>query len=152
MSFALFYWFALAIACFVVAWTGEREEKRCIAIYGVASIISAYVVSPLATRFKGPEWSVMAVDVCLLAPFLLSVLRSARHWPIWVTAFQVVSVVTNTVVVSHASRRAYAETLYILSFCILGTIVAGSWRSRAYRERDWQKARQRSGSPRRNDP
>lgn len=142
MSFALFYWFALAASCFFVAWTGDRDEKSCIAIYGIASIASAYVVSPLATRFKGLEWSVMAVDLCLLAPFLVIVLRSVRHWPLWATAFQVVSVITNTVVLSHASRRAYAETLYVLSFCILGAIMVGSWRSRVFRERDWQSARQ----------
>jgi hypothetical protein len=145
MILALLYWFALAVSSFYVAWVGDRDEKVGIALYGAASIVSAYVVSPLTVRFRGLEWSVMIVDLSLLVPFVLIVLRSQRRWPLWMTAFQVVSIVANTVVLSQASRRAYAETLYLLSFAILFTFVAGGHGSRKQRETELIESRARKG-------
>jgi len=143
MILALLYWFALAASSFYVAWVGDRDEKVGIALYAAASILTAYVVSPMAVRFRGLEWSVMVVDVSLLVPFALIVVRSQRNWPLWMTAFQVVSVIANTVVVSRASRHAYAETLYLLSFAILFTFVAAGYRSRRLREEDLFGSRKR---------
>lgn len=134
MIFVVLFSFALAASCFYVAWAGDRDEKIAILLYSGASILSAYVVSPLAVRFGGVEWSVMAVDASLLAPFLVITVRSTRHWPLWMTAFQTVSVVTNSVALSPVSRHAYAETLYFLSCGVLTTIVAGSFRSRRRRK------------------
>jgi hypothetical protein len=133
MIFVLLFSFALAASCFYVAWAGDRDEKIALFAYGLASIVSAYVVSPLSVRFRGLEWSVMAVDAMLLMPFLWIVLRSTRNWPLWMTAIQVVSIVTNSVVMSAASRHAYAANLYLLSYGVLGSIVVGSYRSRKQR-------------------
>jgi hypothetical protein len=129
MTFALLYWFTLAAAALFVGLTGDQDEKVAVTLYGVASIVTAEVVSPLAVRFRGLEWSVMIVDGVVLLAFLMIVLRSARIWPLWMTAMQVVSLVTNSVVLSPASRHAYAATLYLLSFGVLGAIVIGSYRS-----------------------
>ena len=143
MTLVLLYWFALAASSFVAAWAGDRHEKICIALYGAGSIITAYFVSPLATRFRGLEWSVLAVDVALLVPFIMIVVRSTRHWPLWMTAFQVVGIVTNTVVLSQVSRRAYAETISVLAYGILVTIVVGSLRSRQQHEEELEESRRR---------
>jgi len=127
------YAFALAASSFFVAWAGDRDEKIAIALYGVASIVSAWVVTPLTVRFHSVEGSVMTVDVALLVPFLLIVVQSTRNWPLWCTAFQVVTVVANSVVLSPASRHAYAATLYLLSYGVLAAIVAGAINSRRRR-------------------
>lgn len=134
MIFVVVFAVALATSCFVVAWAGDRDEKIAIACYGGASLLSAYVVSPLSVRFRGVEWPVMVVDIALLVPFLWIVIRSERNWPLWTTAIQIVSIIANSVVVSAASRHAYAANLYLLSIAILVSIVAGSINSRRIRK------------------
>lgn len=134
MIFELAYWFALAIAASFVAFTGDRDEKAAITLYGAASILSAEVVSPMAVRFNGVEWPVLTVDVFVLIAFVSIVLRSTRMWPLWMTAMQVVSLVANTVVLSPASRHAYAAALYLLSYGVLAAIAIGSYRSWIWRK------------------
>jgi hypothetical protein len=133
VTLVILFWTTLALGCVFVAWAGDRDEKICIGSYAIASILSALVISPLSTRMRHVEWPMFGVDAVLFLVFLAFVVRSRRYWPLWTTGLQVVSLVTNSVVLGPATPRAYAMTLGILAYAILGSIFVGAFRSRRAR-------------------
>lgn len=130
MVLVTIFWAILAASCAYVASVGGRAEKICMGSYAIASVVSAFIVSPMPLRFRSVEWPMLAVDLLLLLVFLTFVVRSKAYWPLWTTAFQVVTLIAHTSVLGAVSRRAYAMSLAIFAYAIIGTIIVGAYSHR----------------------
>jgi len=95
------------------------------------SIIAVgWVVSSLVERrdsWYEPQFGIMAVDIVILAAFVVMSFRYDRYWTICAAAFQAIAVLTHFafLVNPHALYRAYYFGNFAIGFLILGAILGG---------------------------
>jgi hypothetical protein len=87
----LLYAAVLLAACGFAFVCGSRDERLGAASFLVASIASS---SP-AHNYAHVELVILGVDLVLAALLLYLLFRSKAYWPIWATAFHLVTVVTH---------------------------------------------------------
>jgi hypothetical protein len=110
-----FAYLALLVLCgTVVAFYGQKYER-----YGVLVMIAGSIASALFHRdFLDVEVNVMIVDGFALILLGLIAIKSNRFWPLWLTGFQFVALLT------HAVRLKYSGVLpnaYLLGDSIWAT-------------------------------
>jgi hypothetical protein len=108
MLIALSFWLLTALCCGYAAMAGGRDGRR---------VALAYIVGCLATLlawFVQRDWThthyaTFLVDALLLPIFWSIALRSDRWFPIWITGFHLVSVVSHvaSLLVSHYAFKLY---------------------------------------------
>lgn len=87
------FWVFAALCCGFAAIAGGKTGRT-----GAAMIMAASVASAVAGEFG--SWAqthipVMAIDLFLLLGFYWLALRSQSFWPIWATAFHLISVTSH---------------------------------------------------------
>lgn len=132
MTVRLVYWLVLALAAIHVAWRGGAPERWALAIYAVASALTPLLLSPLAERFRGPEWSGMLVDLANYGAFLVLAVVANRFWPLWISAMQGVALATHMLGLFHEKRLnlTYALFAQMWAYPIIALIVIGAERHR----------------------
>lgn len=86
----------LMSASFVYALVRGGPSERAIAVIMVISALSTPLVAhSYAQRFHGSESGIFAVDTVTLLAIIVVLLRSDRFWPIWTTAFQLLTVLAH---------------------------------------------------------
>ncbi len=93
MMIILLFWFLALICCFYAAVAGGRDGKWATAIIILASILT--VPATFLAHWGQTQIPVMVVDTAVLIAMYVLALRSRAYWPIWMTAFQLVSVTTH---------------------------------------------------------
>jgi len=105
---------------------GGREER-----IAATAIIAATLGTPLAQQqaFVGIEAGILLVDSLLLMVLGWLALTSRSFWPLWAAGFQLGSLVVHMTAgwAPHILPAAYAETLVIWSYPVLGALLVGSW-------------------------
>lgn len=126
-----FFWTFLALTCGYALWRGSGEARLTAFVCILASIVSTWVLSPLATRYTGLEGGELVVDGLVLAAFTLVALRSDRFWPLWIAGFQLTSGLGHLfrAVDLELVPQAYAVATKFWSYPILLILVIGTWRS-----------------------
>ncbi len=136
----LTYYAVLAMVCCYAFYRGQAESRIAAVICVVASIASAVVMSPLASRYSGVESGVFLVDVAVLIGFTAIALRSERFWPLWVAGLQLTTIIAHLfkVIDLDLVPQVYAAAARFWVYPIFLIIVIGTWRShqRRLRERD----------------
>lgn len=134
----------LLIASFAyVARCGRWPERIGLTIIIVGSIATALVGR--SDLWKGTEIGILVVDVAVLATFLMIVGLTNRFWPLWVSAFQLVSVTSHLARLLKPSTLplAYAVAEQVWSYAMIVLLVASvAWQrhcgqSPAWRKRSW---------------
>ncbi len=118
-----------------VLWRGEKAER-----VGISAIAMGSVLSALAANSDGlwehGETGIFFVDVGLLIALMIIMGHSNRFWPLWITAFQIVAVMThlarflrpNTIPIAYA----IAEQLWVLPMqAILVVVVCRQYRTKS---------------------
>ena len=126
----LLYWSILIVSCGYALIRGRTDERLAAGVCIAASLISVAVLSPMSVRYRTIEEGEMAVDLVVLAVFLLVALRSDRFWPLWITGLQL------TTTLSHMLKAvdfkllpaAYGAAERFWSYPILVIIAVGAWR------------------------
>ena len=126
----LLYWSILILSCGYAMFRGRADERMVAGVCIAASFISVAVLSPMSVRYSTIEEGEMAVDLVVLAVFLLVALRSDRFWPLWITGLQL------TTTLSHMLKAvdfkllpaAYGAAERFWSYPILVIIAVGAWR------------------------
>ncbi|MEO6360048.1 MAG: hypothetical protein ABIO43_05675 [Sphingomicrobium sp.] len=110
---------------------GGRDERRVGIICVIGTLVTYFVISPLAARFEGLETPVLAVDIAVLAAFVAVALRSDRFWPLWVAGLQLTTVMGHLLksVESDLIPQAYGAALNFWSYLIVLILVLGTWRA-----------------------
>jgi len=132
------YWTILALTC-LYAWIGGGSDERSVAVVClVASVVTAFVLSPWGQRYSQLEAGEMVVDLAVLASFILVALRSDRFWPLWIAGLQLTSSLAHLMKGINLDLRpqAYAAATKFWSYPILLIVIIGTWRrqQRARRE------------------
>ena len=126
----LLYWSILILSCGYAMFRGRADERMVAGVCIAASFISVAVLSPMSVRYSTIEEGEMAVDLVVLAVFLLVALRSDRFWPLWITGLQL------TTTLAHMLKAvdfkllpfAYGAAERFWSYPILVIIAVGAWR------------------------
>lgn len=126
----LLYWSILLLSCGYAMIRGRTDERTVAGVCIAASVISVAVLSPMSVRYSTIEEGEMAVDLVVLAVFLLVALRSDRFWPLWITGLQL------TTTLAHMLKAvdfkllpfAYGAAERFWSYPILVIIAVGAWR------------------------
>lgn len=93
MMIILLFWLLMFTCCFYAAAAGGRDGKWATAIIILASILT--VPATFLAQWGRTQTPVMVVDMSVLAAMYILTLKSRAYWPIWMTAFQLVSVTTH---------------------------------------------------------
>ena len=86
----------------------------------------------ISHRWFDPQWGVFAIDLALLAVLLWLSLATDRVWVLFITAFQLLSVVTHlAILVDHSvAPLPYRRGLVIWSYLSLVALAWGAWQAR----------------------
>jgi urea transporter len=101
---------ALLTTCWFAVVYGGTSERWGAAIIFMGAILSLPAATLFGSRWRSPEYGVLAVDVLALIALLALALRSNRFWPLWATSFQAIAVVTHLATMADhlILPRAYA--------------------------------------------
>jgi len=131
----------LLLAAFAyVARCGRWPERIGLAVIFVGSVATAFVGR--SDLWQGAEIGILAVDVLVLGMFIMIVGLTDRFWPLWVSAFQLVSVI------SHLARLlkpatvalAYAFAEQVWSYAMIAVVVGSvAWQRRYDPSQNWPK-------------
>lgn len=112
-----------------VLWRGEKAERACVSTMAIGSVVSALAASSAGMWSHG-ETGIFLVDVAVLLAFMTIMAWSNRFWPLWITAFQIVAVVTHLArflrPATVPTAYAIAEQLWILPMQAI--LIAVVWR------------------------
>lgn len=120
----------LAVAVLVVAfafWKGDEPEHMGAAAY--ALVFLGALMTPDSGNLSVPQWSLMAMDIVLLAVFLGLVVHSRRGWLVWASAFQAL-IVTGHILVAASLRppsNAFATVINMSNYGLLTAMAVGTF-------------------------
>jgi len=128
----LLYWTLLALTCGYALSRGQRDERIAALVCIVASIVTAFVLSPHTARYSQVESGELLVDAAVLAVFTAVALRSDRFWPLWIAGLQLTTSMAHFMKLIHVDLlpQAYAAAEKFWSYPILLIVAAGTWRGR----------------------
>lgn len=129
------YWLLVATSLAVAIRFGGRDGK-----WAVGIVVGASVTTIPATRlasWNSTQWPVTLVDTLTFVAFYSLSLRSNRYWPLWLAAFQLLTVLTHA---ATALGQAFAPDIYrsaetLWSLPILITLVLGPMADHGQRPR-----------------
>jgi len=134
----ILYWTLLTLTCGYALTRGRTDERLVAAVCLVASVVTAFALSPWRQRYSGVETDELLVDIVTLAAFVFVALRSNRFWPLWVAGLQL------TTSMSHMLKavdlglvpQAYAAAEKFWSYPILLILAVGTWRGHRRSKRE----------------
>lgn len=121
----IFWLFALLSGGFV--WLhGKSEGRRAILLFLAATLLTA-AVQVLHTRWQQTHWPLMAVDTAYLVATYVFALRSERYWPLWIAAFQLLTVASHfaTIIAPNYLPKIYTAIATFWVVPLLLSMVAG---------------------------
>ena len=125
------YWAILLLICAFAFWRGRQEERIAAGACLVATIVTVWIIPPVALRYSAMDPAQLAIDGAMLATFVTIALRSERFWPLWVAGLQLTMSTSHLMkaIDSDLLPRAYAAAAGLWSYPILLIIFVGTWRA-----------------------
>lgn len=127
MGFRQIFYGILIWGIFVYAFRRGGWEER-LAIVGVIAnaYLTVLVASPKAILFNHLETPILLVDIGLLALLLGISLRTAKFWPLWITAMHALSTLAHlSPFVPHMQPLGYWRAAASLSWPMLVILILG---------------------------
>jgi hypothetical protein len=130
MSNQIVYWALLAVAFGYVMLRGGVPERRAMFAWTLASLLSTASVVAGFGAYATLQFGVFFVDVLLAAYFIWLSLRADRFWPLWVTGFHLIGVMTHIAkaLLPDLHPWAYAVGQVAGGYLIIATIALGAAR------------------------
>lgn len=123
------YLVLLVVCCGYALLRGGAPERLVAAILVVNVALTFATISDSAIRYRHIEVSVMIIDACSLVGVTAIALLSARYWPLWMTAFYVLQVLSHLVpLLPHMLALIYGIMVSICAYPVLLLLAAGAWR------------------------
>lgn len=124
------YWILLA-AMLSYSWLrGGPPEQLAACAWAIASLLSTAAVLLHLGGYETLQFGVFSVDVVLLVFLVCLSLKADRVWPLWITGFHLVGVMTHVAKALESDLHpwAYAVGQAGGGYLIMGTITAGAAR------------------------
>lgn len=93
---------------------------------GATVVLSGWFLSILAQQYIGyasAQWPVLLIDVIALSIFVALVWKSPRTWPVWASAFQLLSVASHAMVLMKL-RPEISAFYTVINMAGYGIIIA----------------------------
>lgn len=104
----ILFWLLTAVGCGYAAALGGKDGR-----WAAALIVGASILTIPATRMEGSwartEYLILTVDALLLLGLFILSQRSKRYFPIWMTGFHLIAVVTH---MSTLISPSFAPEIY----------------------------------------
>lgn len=119
--------------CGVAVWRGRDEERLA-----AAALLADWALATFVYRAtQETQWGILLIDTAQFGVFLWIAMRSARYWPLTLTAFGLLQLVTH---LAHAADPtvggwSYITAEIIWSYLVLFTIAYGAWTAPRYAEK-----------------
>jgi hypothetical protein len=125
-----FYFLMLGAVCLLCLLRGRSDERFAAAACVVGSVLT-FIANQLTLPFVRFEPLAFAVDVGVLAAFVVIALRSARFWPLWVAGLQLTATSVHLLKLLHPDLMSFVvgAALAFWSYPILILIGIGAWRT-----------------------
>ncbi len=94
MIIGILFWLLALLCCGYAIAFGGRDGKKAAALLIAAAVLTA-PATLLGQAWGRIELLILAVDAALLAGLYALMLSSRRFWPVWMTGFHLVAVVTH---------------------------------------------------------
>ncbi|MFL6728652.1 MAG: hypothetical protein ACJ8E3_08385 [Sphingomicrobium sp.] len=130
------FWLLLFVVCASAALRGRTDERIAAGACAVATLVTHFILGPMKIKYSTVEPGLMALDLAMLATFVVLALRSSRFWPLWVAGLQLTMSTAHLLkaVEVDLMPRAYAAALVFWSYPILIIILISSWRTHKYED------------------
>ncbi len=127
----LIFWALLLLVCGYAFWRGRSEERLAAGASLIATILTAFVMPPVALRYSALDPGQLAIDLAMLATFVTIALRSERFWPLWVAGLQLTMSLSHLMkaIQSDLIAPVYATAAVFWSYPILIIILIGTIRT-----------------------
>jgi len=128
-----FIWIlSISGVCGAALAVGGPSEK-----YGACAFYGAWLATLLLRSGDrlGPQYGALAADIALMALLIPLALRSHRYWPIWMTGFHLLAVLTHAGRILDRSMNPWAyltgaQIWGYLTLLSLAVGVYGAWQER----------------------
>jgi hypothetical protein len=122
--------FALPSLCTFAWFRGGVTERRVATALMIA--VLATIAAPLVgSKFQGPNWGVIVVDIALMIVLIVIARRSKKFWPIWAAASQLggclahLPVIMNPEIPKHLYGATQPFWIWpLMTSLLIGTIYA----------------------------
>jgi hypothetical protein len=94
MLIALLFWLLVLISCGHAITFGGKEGRWAAALIIAASLLTV-IAAGMEENWGDLETARMIVDLALLLGLYSLMISSRRYWPIWMTGFHLIAVVTH---------------------------------------------------------
>jgi len=121
----------LVLSCGYALYRGGRYERLVAAVCILGTVATVIVDSPLNRMYVQVEGGALAVDLAVLAAFIIVALQSDRFWPLWVAGLQLTASTAHFLkaIDPHLIPQAYGLAVRLWSYPILIILAVGSWRA-----------------------
>jgi hypothetical protein len=119
---------------------GGWAEKLASVSVVTCTYASALVISPAGEQFQQPERQLAAVDLVLFLILALITVFSRKFWPLWLTAFQGVTILSHLAPYVHVAPWIYHRAAALWSWPMLVVLAVGVSNHRRIIEVDRSKS------------
>lgn len=125
----IFYYSLLTLVLVYALARGGQSERAGAAILFIGSVLTDVAFVPGILHFISVERGVLAVDVAVLAGFVILALRSDRYWPLWLAALQLIGTLAHFAKLADSTMMpvGYAFLLAVWAYPMLALIGFGTW-------------------------
>ena len=125
--YQLFPIFFLVVALYALA-RGGAPERWSVLVFLMGGGLTLLVVSPLPVRFRHVEVGIALVDLAMLAAFVVLARYAERVWPQWMTAMQIVAVLSHVPILlaPDVVPNAYIALQGLWSWPMLAVLAIGT--------------------------
>jgi hypothetical protein len=131
---------ALPTLCTFAWFRGGVTERRVATALMIA--VLATIAGPLVgSKFQGPNWGVIVVDVVLLVVLVVIARHSTRFWPIWAAASQLGGCLAHLPAIMNPAipKHLYGATQPFWIWPLMASLLIGTIATHRYR-RAWDKS------------
>lgn len=123
---SVIFWLLAVLSCGFVWLVGSAEGKRAAGLFSVAVLLT-WAAQTLDTQWCQTHWPLLAVDTAYLFAAYAFSLRSDRYWPMWIVAFQLLTVASHlaTIVAPDFVPKVYSAIATFWVVPLLLSLVSG---------------------------
>jgi len=134
---------ALPTLC-TFAWSRGGVTERRVATALVIAVLATIAGPLVGSKFQGPNWGVIVVDVIFLVVLVVIARQSTRFWPIWAAASQLGGCLAHLPAILNPEipKHLYGATQPFWIWPLMTSLLIGVLSAHRLR-----RTRERSGGP-----
>ncbi|QIL03144.1 hypothetical protein G7078_10380 [Sphingomonas sinipercae] len=127
----ILFWALLLSIVGYACWRGRTDERVAAIACLLATVTTVLVIPPPSARYSSTDYTLLGIDIAMLAAFVGIAVRSNRFWPLWVAGLQLTMTMSHLIKAMRPElvSEVYAAAAVVWSYPILFIILIGTWRT-----------------------